>query len=666
VLRAAPDLRPAPVVLAVLLACCAAGCDEPVPTAPAVLLVTFDTTRADRIGAYGHAEAKTPQWDALARRGLLFERAYSPTPLTLPAHTSLLTGTLPTAHGVRDNSLFRLAPASRTVTEALAERGWRTAAFVGAFVLDARYGLDQGFEVYDGPGRGSAHDDTIAERPAGAVTDATLAWLSGVALDEPFFLWVHYFDPHHPYRPPESFGENPADAYDAEIAYADSELGRLLDALSSSGRLDQTLVIATADHGESLGEHGEQSHGFFLYDAAVRVPLVVAGPRVPHKSVGSAVSLTDVPPTVLEWCGVPRLSMRSADTPSLLTTAARSTDAGTADFGDDDRALYLETFLPFYAQRWAPQQALIWRGHKLIHTRRPELYDLRDDPGETRDLTAAEPELAAAMQERLVDLITSHPALGTSRVDPVRQRDLAALAALGYTAGTIGDNPFDQSLPDTKDGIEDIVKQGTALFDLSEGRRLLGLAASVGSEAGSVAYSAPADERQQEADMRLERARSLYSELVSRYPERTEFLAQLALAEASLGHAEEAADTCERLVLQQPQVAPHRVQLALAYAALGRADWARGEMQKAIALDRRTSPAYEWLAAHHEQHGELGRAAFWLAEQERFLLGDDNLKRIVRAEAQRLAGLARELSQEIAGPPEYPRPDLAPERLLQP
>lgn len=661
-LKAAPDHRLAPVVLTVLLACCAVGCNEPVPTAPAVLLVTFDTTRADRIGAYGHAEAQTPQWDALARRGLLFERAYSPTPLTLPAHTSLLTGTWPTAHGVRDNSLFSVAPASRTVAEALAERGWRTAAFVGAFVLDARYGLDQGFEVYDGPGRGSAHDDTIAERPAGAVTDATLAWLSDVALDEPFFLWVHYFDPHHPYTPPESFGESPLDAYDAEIAYADSELGRLLDALGSAGRLEETLVIATADHGESLGDHGEQSHGFFLYDAAVRVPLVVAGPRVPHNSVGSAVSLTDVPPTVLEWCGVPRLSMRSADTPSLLTTAARSTDA----FGDDDRALYLETFLPFYAQRWAPQQALIWRGHKLIHTRRPELYDLRNDPGETRDLTAAKPELAATMQERLGDLISAHPTLGISRVDPVRQRDLAALAALGYTAGTLGENPFDQSLPDTKDGIADIVKEGTALFDLTEGRRLLGLTAAGGSAADSAAYPVPDDERQREADIRLERARGLYSELVSRYPGRAEFLAQLALAEASLGQAKQAADTCERLVLQQPQEATHRVQLALAYAALGRPDWARGEMQKAVALDRRTSPAYKWLAAHHEQQSELGRAAFWLAEQERFLLGDDNLKRIVRVEAQRLAQLARDLSQEISGPPEYPRPDLAPERLLQP
>jgi arylsulfatase A-like enzyme len=648
VLRLASETHRATVVL-LLFACCSAGCDEPVATAPAVLLVTFDTTRADRIGAYGHSAARTPHWDALARRGLQFQRAYSPTPLTLPAHTSMLTGTWPSAHGVRDNTLFSVAPESRMVSEALSERGWRTAAFVGAFVLDARYGLDQGFEVYAGPAQSSAESATIAERPAVEVTDAALEWLAGVALDESFFLWVHYFDPHHPYAPPAPFGESLADAYDAEIAYADSEMGRLLEALGNQGRLDETLVIATSDHGESLGEHGEQSHGFFLYESAVRVPLVVAGPRIEHALVPAAVSLIDVTPTVLEWCGAPRLSMRAALGPSLLSTAARWTDADADGAGVDDRALYLETFLPFYAQAWAPQQALIWRGHKLIQTRRPELYDLQADPTEAHDLTAAEPELAAAMLTRLTELIAAHPPLGISRVDPLRQRDLAALAELGYTGGKLGDNPFDQNLPDAKDGIADIVKEGTALFDLREGRRLLEL---------------PAQER--DAHMRLERAQRLYSELLESYPARTDFLSQLALAEASLGLTEQAADNCERLILSQPTVASHRLQLARAYEALGRKDWALAEMQKAVALDRRTGPAFEWLCAHHESLGELGRAAFWRAEQERFLLGNDELKRFVRTEAQRLASRARELDQEIAGPREYPRPDLAPERLAQP
>lgn len=637
-------------------ACITAGCAEPPPIAPGVLLVTFDTTRADRLGCYGHDAARTPRLDALARRGLQFDAAYTPTPLTLPAHTTLLTGTWPLSHGVRDNTLFTVAPAMRTLSEALVERGWRTGASVGAFVLDKRYGLDQGFESYAGPASEASDGATIAERSATAVIDDAAAWLETVGHDERFFLWVHLFDPHHPYQAPEAHTGTTADGYDAEIAYADAELGRLLDGLQATGRLAETLVIATSDHGESLGEHGEQSHGFFVYDAAVKVPLLVAGPGVPAGHVSLPVSLRDIAPTVLEWCDVPRQALPEATAPSLLD----SSNVGSAD---GDRALYFETFLPFYAQRWAPMQGLLWRGHKFIRTRRPELYDLASDGGELTNLIAAEPDLAQTMGQRLSALIAEHPPLGSALVDPARAQDLQALAALGYTAGQLEGDPFATDLLDAKDGIEDIVKEGTALFDLTRGRQLLGLPAGGGPARTPPIPGTNDGPAGSEGLARLERALGYYSQLVARYPERMDLLSQLALAESSLGQHEAATDHCEQIVLSQDRQANHRLRLGHAYQALGHPEWARAEMAKAVALDRRATAAYDWLARWHEQRHEYGQAAFWRAEQERFQMMDEDLRLSARAERQRLESLARERSQTIAGPDDYPEPDLTPERL---
>ena len=638
------------------LAGCATSCAEPPAPASAVLLVTFDTTRADRLGCYGHDAAVTPRLDALARRGLQFDAAYTPTPLTLPAHTTMLTGAWPLSHGVRDNTLFTVAPATRTLSEALVERGWRTGASVGAFVLDERYGLDQGFESYVGPAMGPSNGPTIAERPAAAVIDDALRWLETVARDERFFLWVHLFDPHHPYQAPDEFGRRTADGYDAEIAYADAEFGRLLDSLQATGRLSSTLVIATSDHGESLGEHGEQSHGFFLYDAAVKVPLLMAGPGVPQGHVSRAVSLRDVAPTVLDWCDVPRKALPGATAPSLLDTVALGS-------GDDDRALYFETFLPFYAHRWAPMQALLWRGHKFIQTRRPELYDLTNDGEELTNLIADQPDLAQTMSQRLAGLIAEHPLHGSAVVDPVRAQDLQALAALGYTAGQLEGDPFATDLPDAKDGIEDIVKEWTALFDLTRGRQLLGLPASGGPEPPSPTVGLGDDSQRVEGLGRLERAHGYYAELVARYPERMDLLSQLALVESSLGKHDKAAEHCEQVVLAQDRHAEHRLRLGFAYEALGHPEWARAEMAKAVALDRRATSAYDWLARFHEARQEYGQAAFWRAEQERFQIADEPLRLSARRERERLESLARERSQPIGGPDDYPRPDLTPERM---
>jgi arylsulfatase A-like enzyme len=407
---------------------------------PSLLLVTFDTTRADRIGAYGDADAETPALDALAARGLLYERAYAAAPITLPSHATLLSGLYPHEHGARDNGLYRVPDEVLLLPEALAAGGWRTGAFLGSVVLSPRYGLDQGFEVYDVPvpGRDAGDGEEGVERAAGAVVDAALAWLDTVPADQRFLLWVHLFDPHARYEPPEPYAARHADPYDGEIAYADSQLGRLLAVLAERGRDADLAVIATADHGESLGEHGEPTHGIFLYDATMRVPLIVVPPgalREPPsgaaRRVTATVSLADVPATVLDLLGLPAAALPAARTPSLLRSAdaTESGGAGTgapesgAHAGDPDapgggRAVYLESLLPFHQHRWRPLRGLAWDGSKLIDSEPPELYVTADDPGERDDRAAAQPARVAAARASMAALLARQRAADVAATAP--------------------------------------------------------------------------------------------------------------------------------------------------------------------------------------------------------------------------------------------------------
>ena len=280
-------------------------------TQPNLLLISIDTLRADRLGSYGYAQAATPRLDALGARGLRFEQATTVVPLTLPAHASLLTGTFPSTHGVRDNGGFYLPDEQLTLAEVLRGEGYRTGAFVGAFVLDSRWGTQQGFDRYfdefDLSQMQGGGMDTV-QRRGDDVVDEALAWL-GKESEAPFLGWVHLYDPHTPYEAPEPFRSrfprSRSGAYDAEIAWTDSLVGRLLDGVAALGRLDDTVVVVVGDHGESLGAHGEADHGFFLYDAAVQIPLLVAGPGVPTRVVPEQVRIVDVMPTVLDLLNVP-------------------------------------------------------------------------------------------------------------------------------------------------------------------------------------------------------------------------------------------------------------------------------------------------------------------------------------------------------------------------
>jgi arylsulfatase A-like enzyme/Flp pilus assembly protein TadD len=417
-----------------------------------ILLVTLDTTRADRLGCYGRTGAATPVLDRLAAGGVRFAEAVTVAPETLPAHATLLTGLLPPRHGVRINGESRLESRHTSLAEVARARGYETAAFVSAFVLDARFGLDQGFDLYDDrvdAAEGAVFPSGMNERPAGRTTDAALAWLRARDRRKPFLAWVHYFDAHAPYAPPEPFaGRFAGSPYDGEIAYMDAQIGRLLEGLEAAGQRDRTLVIVVGDHGESLGDHGERTHSLFLYRSATRVPLIVSNPRLfPRPAVvdGTVVSLADVAPTVLDLLGVEDPPAR--DGLSLLATKA-----------DPNRSAYVESLVPYLDFGWAPLFGLRGLRHSYILAPRAECYDLRSDPGEQRnrlDPKTGKRGACAAQARQLERMLARLPsyegvAAAAPSVDPeTRER----LQALGYLGGP-GPGGAHGPLADPKDMID--------------------------------------------------------------------------------------------------------------------------------------------------------------------------------------------------------------------
>ncbi len=433
-------------ILAALAAALAlSGCgwgSKPSAPRPNLLLITMDTTRADHLGAYGDAAAATPNLDRLAREGVACDRAIAVAPLTLPSHVSMLTGLYPPRHGVRDNADFRLPESETTLAEHLKAQGYATGAVVGAYVLSGSLGLAQGFDKYDEPKPpkisrpmgAEVRFAPILERKAKDVTDAALAVLEGLG-SGPFFLWVHYYDPHAEYHPPEPFATTFKDRlYDGEIAYMDQEIGRLLDALRSRGLLDRTLVAAVADHGESLGEHGEDTHGLFVYDATVRVPLILrfpgaipAGPRYP-----GLVSAVDLAPTLLDLIGAP--PMRGVHGKS----AAAGLRGGQAAPRDP---VYSEAIYPDRLYGWAPLFALRSADRKFIEAPEAELYDLDRDPGERENLAAAWASETTDWRRRLQAAFQDFGKPDPGAESAMNAEQKAALESLGYLQNPGGAAP---------------------------------------------------------------------------------------------------------------------------------------------------------------------------------------------------------------------------------
>ncbi len=409
---------------------------------PNLVLITMDTTRADHLGAWGYPYAHTPSLDALAARGTRFARVDTAAPITLPSHSTILTGLFPPRHGVRDNGTFVLSPKVETLAERLAARGYDTAAVVSAVVLARRQGLDQGFRVYDDDlGAGYAQGTLVSERTADNTTAAALAALAG--LKAPFFLWVHYYDPHEEYRPPTKFADQargPHRLYDGEIAFMDEQIGELLKKLPAD-----TDVIAVGDHGEMLGEHGEATHGLLLNRAARRVPLLLAGPDIPAGKVSDCLVRTvDVTPTFLALAGA--LSEKTAsglDGSSLLPLPVGKSCS---------RPSYTESFLPFFAYKWYPLRSLADDRFLYVKAPKSSLYDLAADPGESRDLAPAQAKAARSWEATLVGFLRG---MGEKLDVPVRPENVLTadqrrqLASLGYLGG-VAEGPVTTALPDPR------------------------------------------------------------------------------------------------------------------------------------------------------------------------------------------------------------------------
>ncbi len=566
-------------VLAPLLAAVAlglGGCDAGdaggvrFPRARHLLLVTLDTTRADRLGCYGYPSAETPTLDRLAATGVRFATAYTSAPVTLPAHASILTGRYPPAHGVRDNGKFSLSEEAVTLAEILRDAGFQTGAFVSAVVLARMFGTAQGFEHYDDRSINTrVADHGIQDRPANYTTDAAIEWLSGLDLAaQRIFLWVHYFDPHLPHIPPEPFRSRHADPYDAEIAFADSEVGRLLDYLGQVGAAGDVLVVVMSDHGESLGEHGEVTHGIFVYDATVRVPLILAHPSLPAgRVVTDPVSVVDVMPTVLRLLGVAAPAADGQDlTPLLASASPPGAAAGRAPAA---RSIYVESEYGHHSLGWAPLYGVRRGRYKLIDAPRSEIYDLEHDPGELSDLSPALAPVKGALAPELERLKTAG---GTARASaPAVLDDVSrqALEALGYM-----DSPDDDGRgknagsPDPKDAIGYIAARERGRLALGQGR--------------------------------LDEARAALEGVLAESPEDEVSLGMLGIVALHQQRYAEAEATFRR-ILQRRAVSPALLyNLAIATHHLGRRLEAAELLREAITLDPGFAAAYRLLVTHHQ------------------------------------------------------------------
>jgi arylsulfatase A-like enzyme/Tfp pilus assembly protein PilF len=527
-----------------------------------LLLISIDTLRADHLGCYGYAGAETPRIDALARSGLRFLTATTVVPLTLPAHSSLMTGTFPAWHGVRDNGGFYLGDEQITLAEVLRERGFRTGGFVGAFVLDRRWGIAQGFDRYfddfDLDKFADAPSMDFIQRPGAQVVDAALPWLHAEP-ERPFFAWVHLYDPHAPYEAPEPFRSRfpgtAIGAYDAEIASADSQVGRLLDALRADGRLAETLVVVVGDHGEMLGEHGEQTHGFFLYEPATHIPMIMAGPGLPARTVPDQVRLVDVMPTALRLLGIePPKAVQGV---SLLPLAR----------GEKlDLVAHSESWYPRYHYGWSELRAVQDGRFKYIRAPRPELYDLGRDPKEASDRAGHDPArqdaLARALEQMEAKTKGTSAADGPRPIDPETEE---RLAALGYVGGSVSRrNLEDRPRGDPKDKI--------GLYNLLK-----------------LAGSASVEGRPDEAIAKARQALAEDPEIVEAYMLLGNFLKKAK-------RPEEAIAAYRRALDQDDEHEGALFSLALAYKDEGRFEEARVGFERARVLDPKNGKVLWQLA----------------------------------------------------------------------
>lgn len=525
-----------------------------------LLLITMDTTRADHLGCYGYDAARTPALDELARSGVKFNRFFSNVPLTLPSHTTMMTGLYPPEHGCRVNGEHKLGEDITTLSEVFAKNGYRTGAFVAAFVLDSKFGLDRGFDTYndyDVPTSNDIYDDNImySYRRADRVADAALKWLDEQS-GEPFFCWVHFFDPHHPYYFHPAPGKDLTDSYDQEIAFMDTQINRLLGFLQSRGIDKNTTVIALGDHGEGLGDHGEDEHGLLLYNPVTRVPLIISTHKdsisTDRIDIDSLLSTVDLFPTILEifdWEPPPGISGNSF--------------AGTLDgnlpVGGE---VYLETEFPFTEYGWSPLVGLISGNWKYISAPREELYDLENDPGEMTNLAVVHKERTNRLKDQLLRLKEDMTLVEATDVK-LDEQSRRELESLGYLGGSSAKITPGTALRDPKDAIGLRSEFISILSDVKKGDLTL-------------------------AEDRLQ-------SLIGKSPESYTFHYKLALLLFQQQQYVKARAEFQKLAKRFPDEYKTHYNLGKTLLKLGRDDEAIKELQMAINLDDENPPAYNNL-----------------------------------------------------------------------
>jgi choline-sulfatase len=579
-----------------------------------LVIVTLDTTRADRIGAYGSHDVETPTIDRLAAEGTLFEQAVSVAPLTLPAHSSIFTGKFPPEHGVRDNGGFFLGADQVTLAEILKGRGYRTGGFVAAYVLDGKWGINQGFDTYFDDfdlSQVRAVSLSAIQRPANEVLDKALPWIEQAA-GAPFFAWIHLYDPHAPYRPPEPFATRyKGHPYNGEIAFADSQLARLVSSLQAHQLYDRTVIVVMGDHGESLGEHGEGAHGFFVYNSVTHVPLVVRAPfsQTGRRRVSDPVRSVDVMPTVLDLLGAPAASGISGVSLVPLMTGTRS------ELGLD---AYSEAMYPLHHYGWSDLHALRAGRYKVIDAPRPELYDLDRDPAETTNLFSERQALGDRMiaQLRTVEsgfkkVVASMPA---ADVDPEARERLAALGYVGTFVASASDPRTGRADPKDKIGLFNKLNTATDLSkdreDDPEGsfRRVITLLTEVIHEDSQVIDAWFMRGTKYLAHGDLEKSVEDFKETLKLKPDYDLAVSNLAQAYRRMGNDEAALAGFEHYLQLDPK--DPFVQYQMGEIWLDRGDLVRAEslFRRALEVDPSLAAAKNALGVIALQRGDPGTA----------------------------------------------------------
>jgi arylsulfatase A-like enzyme/predicted Zn-dependent protease len=631
-----------------------------------VVLISIDTLRRDHLAPYG-APFETVAASRLAREGVLFEHAVSQVPLTLPSHASLFTGLYPPHHAVRDNGGFVLGPGATTLAERFRQAGYRTAAFVSSYILHSRWGIAQGHESYEDSFDYSGLESrnlADVERRAASVVDRALDWLGALRGGRPFYLWVHLYDPHEPYTPPDEYRRRAPTAYAGEVMYADAQVERLLESLDAQGLRRRSVIVYLSDHGESLGDHGESTHGIFLYGATLDVPLILAPPldaklgsaalALTGRRVRGLARLVDVTPTLLDLVGLPVPA--GLDGTSLLPML---THEGPADAEPDALAgpvSYAETYYPRFHYSWSELVAMETERWKMVRAPRPELYDLRADPKELHDVSGQYPRVAATLAAHLeaMNLLRAGAEPTPGKIDP---EALERLQALGYVGGADSAPRRQGPLPDPKDKLPLLQEllQAQGLRDAGRlddaARRLEALVRrdpdnpAVHLALSSVYF------RRKDAQAAIKAGRRA----VELNPESAVAVLDLAFAYQAAGRVAEAASGFERVLALDPENLK-------ALVNLGEIHYARGERELALDLYRRAAAVAPRLPLVQVNLGNIALEMNRLDVAEAALLEAVALKArqpslhfnlgVIAEQKGRLAIAAREYRAEVAAHPE--------------